>query len=946
MQLDLGIRLLHSAALAVALLGVFLGIAASYQTVAANYASVPQGNLAQSFEYFFHYNDAVQLWGVSSGDLEYRETVLASTQETFLERLNAMTAPPVVRVERGNSDEPFAFSSEYMNGENINAVPSGGLVAFAVQTTGQIAVPEIIPQLNSGILATYTAGAVLVARIDSFHRSDSFFEDNGGDAALTVYLNASAGDGDRQNGWYDTSRVFSFEAFKCVYDHRTRTVRTWFLTQLTLKDEYYDYTGEDFPFVLADDWVGGAGQTPYDTCDPPDNDHRHWTLGFKKTSASEDLSAYCDGDARRPDANLPLDIVVRSQFDPYQVAVEVCECSEVFPLMEASEGDPDDPTDDDGSSFVPLFVLAVTLLLLACVLEFKYHKEVSKARALDAESRRKKTSHEIPAGFYHDQALVAFTNADANGDGVLEAHELFNVLNTLGFFQGVPPGKLDALVESEMKRANSFEKDRLISLNEFLPYFDTLMFELEQRGASSKVTILASNHRLSLNNLAKKALQSGSPKSWATMRYVFAKSNIVVRCVLVAVNDPFSRFERVWGFVMVQVLVIQITILFASLLEHASAAYRICEPQACHMVKEKFCSHAVGAAEIKMCFFALSEADHMDIGTLRDTLVDYETCTTIDSQPFEDLVPYLAIVESAIVLSFRVPFTLLWEKVSRLEQRMFCDMELGRLFLVPVSLMITVWFATMLTQCLPIDNFMYTQDGVSNGELCSGAECAPWRCEREFGIPPPPPSYFEKQPNCMCFPENFGCDYEFAAVNACVAKICYSKFYGTVIVAAVYALLYTLISDALVAFVKCTTGVFGLKHLKEDVEKHNGFVEEMWRAQRAYHPGSSMDNRDPEANYAEAKYVVAVDADADNINNVKKAAAALTVAAVDAAADRGEDAGENVVVDAATDGADAAADLGEDAVEVVADWTDHGEIGALTFAGETVASMGEYFQKK
>ena len=52
------------------------------------------------------------------------------------------------------------------------------------------------------------------------------------------------------------------------------------------------------------------------------------------------------------------------------------------------------------------------------------------------------------------------------------------------------------------------------------------------------------------------------------------------------------------------------------------------------------------------------------------------------------------------------------------------------------------------------------------------------------------------------------------------------------------------------------------------------------------------------------------------------------------------------MVDAATDGADAAADLGEDAVEVVADWTDHGEIGALTFAGETVASMGEYFQKK
>ena len=74
MQLDLGIRLLHSAALAVALLGVFLGIAASYHTVAANYA-----------------------------------------------------------------------------------------------------VPEIIPQLNSGILANYTAGAVLVARIDSFHRSESFF---------------------------------------------------------------------------------------------------------------------------------------------------------------------------------------------------------------------------------------------------------------------------------------------------------------------------------------------------------------------------------------------------------------------------------------------------------------------------------------------------------------------------------------------------------------------------------------------------------------------------------------------------------------------------------------------------------------------------------------------------------------------------------------------------
>lgn len=36
---------------------------------------------------------------------------------------------------------------------------------------------------------------------------------------------------------------------------------------------------------------------------------------------------------------------------------------------------------------------------------------------------KNKSVHDIPAGFYHDQALKAFSDADTNKDGVLEARE-------------------------------------------------------------------------------------------------------------------------------------------------------------------------------------------------------------------------------------------------------------------------------------------------------------------------------------------------------------------------------------------------------------------------------------------------------------------------------------------------------------------------------------------
>ena len=85
---------------------------------------------------------------------------------------------------------------------------------------------------------------------------------------------------------------------------------------------------------------------------------------------------------------------------------------------------------------------------------------------------------------YYDQARAAFTSGDTNKDGVLDAQELYGVLLRLGFFNGVPPQQVNQLMEAELKSADSFRADRLISWEEFLPYFEYLMQRLEQRGVT------------------------------------------------------------------------------------------------------------------------------------------------------------------------------------------------------------------------------------------------------------------------------------------------------------------------------------------------------------------------------------------------------------------------------------------------------------------------------
>lgn len=84
---------------------------------------------------------------------------------------------------------------------------------------------------------------------------------------------------------------------------------------------------------------------------------------------------------------------------------------------------------------------------------------------------------------YHDQARAAFTAGDTNGDGVLDAQELHGVLMRMGFFNGVPPQQINAMMEAELQKADSHRVDRLITFEEFLPYFEYLMQELQRRGA-------------------------------------------------------------------------------------------------------------------------------------------------------------------------------------------------------------------------------------------------------------------------------------------------------------------------------------------------------------------------------------------------------------------------------------------------------------------------------
>ena len=64
---------------------------------------------------------------------------------------------------------------------------------------------------------------------------------------------------------------------------------------------------------------------------------------------------------------------------------------------------------------------------------------------------------------YFDQAKAAFTEGDVNHDGVLDRNELFAVLMRLGFFNGVPPNMIQTIADSEMKKADSQQKDQRIT---------------------------------------------------------------------------------------------------------------------------------------------------------------------------------------------------------------------------------------------------------------------------------------------------------------------------------------------------------------------------------------------------------------------------------------------------------------------------------------------------
>lgn len=64
---------------------------------------------------------------------------------------------------------------------------------------------------------------------------------------------------------------------------------------------------------------------------------------------------------------------------------------------------------------------------------------------------------------YFDQAKAAFTEGDVNHDGVLDRNELFALLMRLGFFNGVPPNMIQTIADSEMKKADSQQKDQRIT---------------------------------------------------------------------------------------------------------------------------------------------------------------------------------------------------------------------------------------------------------------------------------------------------------------------------------------------------------------------------------------------------------------------------------------------------------------------------------------------------
>ena len=61
---------------------------------------------------------------------------------------------------------------------------------------------------------------------------------------MTVYINQTTGDATRGNGvaskWFDDDVYLNFPTFKCVHSvaaDGTQTVKTWFLTQLTIMED-------------------------------------------------------------------------------------------------------------------------------------------------------------------------------------------------------------------------------------------------------------------------------------------------------------------------------------------------------------------------------------------------------------------------------------------------------------------------------------------------------------------------------------------------------------------------------------------------------------------------------------------------------------------------------------------------------------------------------------
>ena len=100
------------------------------------------------------------------------------------------------------------------------------------------------------------------------------------------------------------------------------------------------------------------------------NDPGFWTLGYEKTSSVEDLTEHCNGVARRPSAaNLPLDILVRSPFDPYVGAIGMTDCTEEFPLV---KGESEDTVEETESEFGPMAGTVAAILFVAVCLEAYY----------------------------------------------------------------------------------------------------------------------------------------------------------------------------------------------------------------------------------------------------------------------------------------------------------------------------------------------------------------------------------------------------------------------------------------------------------------------------------------------------------------------------------------------------------------------------------------------